>query len=195
MLDALRLVARRTDGRDPRPPGRDPLTERICAALGVADASQIVTAIYSPDFSRARIASLAPEVLAACAEAPEVGERLLVTAGAALAEIVAAAARSLGWSYRAAPSGRGWRFPPLRDDRAPGDDRSTDADRAIRWMPRPSPIPSEARSSSPSARGPLSLDHHSRVPFPDILPTADRVPLVPSAGVVNPVRSIFWDQR
>jgi len=98
VLDALRLVARRTDGRDPRPPGRDPLTERICAALGVVDASQIVTAIYSPDFSRARMASLAPEVLAACDQDPELGERLLITAGAALAEIVAAAARSLGWS-------------------------------------------------------------------------------------------------
>ena len=98
VLDALRLVARRADGRDPRPPGRDPLTERICAALGVVEASQIVTAIYSPDFSRARIASLAPEVLAACDEAPEIGERLLITAGAALAETVAAVARSLGWS-------------------------------------------------------------------------------------------------
>ena len=29
VLNALRLVARRADGRDPRPPGRDPLTERI----------------------------------------------------------------------------------------------------------------------------------------------------------------------
>ncbi len=71
VLDALRLVARRADGRDPRPAGSDPLTERLCAALGVAEASQIVTAIYAPDFDRARIASLAPEVLAACAEVPE----------------------------------------------------------------------------------------------------------------------------
>ena len=31
VLDALRLVARRADGRDPRPSGHDPLTERICA--------------------------------------------------------------------------------------------------------------------------------------------------------------------
>jgi N-acetylglucosamine kinase-like BadF-type ATPase len=98
VLDALRLVARRADGRDLRTDGRDPLTERICAALGVAEASQIATVIYSPEFSRARIASLAPEVLAACAEAPELGEQLLVPAGAALAEIVTAVARSLGWS-------------------------------------------------------------------------------------------------
>ena len=98
VLHALRLVARRADGRDPRPPGHDPLTERICTALGVANPSQIVTTIYSPEFTRARIASLAPEVLAACAEAPETGDQLLTPAGAALAEIVAAVARSLGWT-------------------------------------------------------------------------------------------------
>ena len=39
VLDALRLVARRADGREPRPrDGRDPLTARLCAALG-ADAN------------------------------------------------------------------------------------------------------------------------------------------------------------
>jgi len=103
VLDALRLVARRADGRDLRPAGRDPLTERLCAALGVAEASQIVTTIYSPDFDRARIASLAPEVLAACADAPEVGEQLLVPAGVALAEVIAAVARSLGWSSGVLP--------------------------------------------------------------------------------------------
>ncbi|MGO9922733.1 MAG: N-acetylglucosamine kinase [Isosphaeraceae bacterium] len=97
VLDALRLVARRADGRDPRPPGRDPLTERLCAALGVVQPSQIVTALYAPGFDRAKIASLAPEVLAACAEVPELGRRLLVPAGAALAETVAAVARALDW--------------------------------------------------------------------------------------------------
>jgi N-acetylglucosamine kinase-like BadF-type ATPase len=107
VLDALRLVARRDDGRAPRPapaasgvphdPGPDPLTARLCRALGVDRASQIVTAIYAPDSTRARIASMAPEVLAACDESPEAAARLLVPAGTALAEIVAAVARSLGW--------------------------------------------------------------------------------------------------
>jgi N-acetylglucosamine kinase-like BadF-type ATPase len=97
VLDALRLVARRADGRDPRPAGQDPFTERICASLGVANASQIVTTIYSPEFTRARMASLAPEVLAACAELPETRASLLRSAGAALAEMVATTARSLGW--------------------------------------------------------------------------------------------------
>ena len=104
VLEALRLVAHRADGREPRPSGPDPLTKRLCAALGVAEASQIVTALYAPEFDRARIASLAPEVLAACAEVPEDAERLLLPAGAALADTVAAVARALGW-----PSG----FLPL----------------------------------------------------------------------------------
>ena len=97
VLDALRLVARRADGRDPGPGGQDPFTERICAALGVANASQIVTTIYSPEFTRARIASLAPEVLAACAEAPETRDQPLKLCRRCLAEMVAATARSLGW--------------------------------------------------------------------------------------------------
>jgi N-acetylglucosamine kinase-like BadF-type ATPase len=97
VLDALRLVARRADGRDPQPTEHDPFTERICAALGVASVSQIVTTIYSPEFTRARMASLAPEVLAACAELPEIYANLLSSAGAALAEMVTATAQSLGW--------------------------------------------------------------------------------------------------
>jgi N-acetylglucosamine kinase-like BadF-type ATPase len=97
VLDALRLVARRDDGRAPRPAGPDPLTARLCKALGVTRASQIVTAIYAPESTRARIASLAPEALAACDESPEDAARLLRPAGAALAEIIAAVARSLGW--------------------------------------------------------------------------------------------------
>jgi N-acetylglucosamine kinase-like BadF-type ATPase len=105
VLDALRLVARRDDGRDPRPAAHgggldrdgDPLTDRLCKALGVARASQIVTAVYAPDCTRARIAAMAPEVLAACDESPEDAARLLSPAGTALAEIIATVARSLGW--------------------------------------------------------------------------------------------------
>jgi N-acetylglucosamine kinase-like BadF-type ATPase len=103
VLDALRLVARRADGRDPPRPGPDPLTARICKALGVDQVSQMVTAVYAPEFSRTRIASLTPEVLAACSEAPDDVARLLVPAGAALAETVAAVARALGWSSGGLP--------------------------------------------------------------------------------------------
>jgi N-acetylglucosamine kinase-like BadF-type ATPase len=97
VLDALRLVARRADGREPTSPRRDRLTERLCAALGVGEPAQIVTVIYASDFSRAQIASLAPSVLAAGDEDTEVISRLLVPAGAALAEMVVAVARSLDW--------------------------------------------------------------------------------------------------
>ncbi len=71
VLDALRLVACRADGREPVPPGCDPLTEHLCTALGVSEPAQIVTRIYSPDFDRAQIASLAPTVLAAGEEDAE----------------------------------------------------------------------------------------------------------------------------
>lgn len=98
VLNALRLVARQTDGRAPRAPGHGCFGQRICAALGVTEPSQIVTTIYARDFDRARIASLAPQVLRACAEDSNASEQLLVPAGVALAEMVAAAARSLGWS-------------------------------------------------------------------------------------------------
>ena len=98
VLDALRLVARRADRRDARPTEHDLLTERICTVLGAANPGQIVTTIYSPEFTRARIASLAPEILAVCAEVPETGDQLLAPAGAALAEIVSAVAQSLGWT-------------------------------------------------------------------------------------------------
>ena len=142
VLDALRLVARRADGRDPRPSGRDPLTERLCAALGVAEASQIVTTIYSPEFIAHRIASLAPEVLAACAEAPETGEQLLIPAGAALAETVAAVARSLGWTSGVLPLAVAGGFLLSADDRATRDDRRPDPTRLpggrdTRRRPRP----------------------------------------------------------
>ncbi|MGC8639580.1 MAG: N-acetylglucosamine kinase [Isosphaeraceae bacterium] len=103
VLDALRWVARRADGREPRPVGRDPLTERLCAALGVTVTSQIVTAIYAQGVDRSRIAALAPDVIAACASCPETAARLLVPAGQALAEMVVAVARSLGWLSGALP--------------------------------------------------------------------------------------------
>jgi N-acetylglucosamine kinase-like BadF-type ATPase len=86
------------------------LTERICSALGIANASQIVSAIYLPEFTRARIASFAPEVLTAYTEMPETCIHLLGSAGAALAEMVAATARSLGWQSGMLPLGMAGSF-------------------------------------------------------------------------------------
>jgi N-acetylglucosamine kinase-like BadF-type ATPase len=97
VLDALRLVARRADGRESVESRHDALTERLCTALGVSEPTQIVTTIYSPEFDRAQIAALAPTVLATSDEDVEVIPRLLIPAGAALAEMAVAVARSLGW--------------------------------------------------------------------------------------------------
>ena len=96
VLHALRLVARRADGREPQPLF-DPLTDGLCRALGVSSASLIVPILYDPGFDRARIAALAPEVLAVCAADPALSDRLLRPAGEALGEQVLAVARALDW--------------------------------------------------------------------------------------------------
>jgi N-acetylglucosamine kinase-like BadF-type ATPase len=98
VLDALRLVFRRADRRDPAPPGREPLTELIFRALGVETAQQLVPVIYAPGFDRTRIASLAPVVLAAAEEDPTLVGDLLHPAADALAEMARAVARDLGWT-------------------------------------------------------------------------------------------------
>jgi N-acetylglucosamine kinase-like BadF-type ATPase len=97
-LSALRLVARRADGREPCGVTSDPLTRHLCMALGVSRPAEIVTAIYAPGFDTARMAALAPAVLAAAREEPGLVSQLLEPAGAALAEMVMAVARALGWS-------------------------------------------------------------------------------------------------
>jgi N-acetylglucosamine kinase-like BadF-type ATPase len=102
-LAALRLVARRADGREPGHSEDDPLTRRLCEALAVARPAEIVTALYAPGFDRARIAGLAPVVLAAAREDPEVVPLLLEPAGRALAEMAAAVARALDWPEGSLP--------------------------------------------------------------------------------------------
>jgi N-acetylglucosamine kinase-like BadF-type ATPase len=94
-LAALRWVARHADGRDGRATP-DPLSECMCHTLGIHDASELVTTIYSPEFDRARIAALAPAVVE-CAQAdPLVAERILRPAARDLAEMVLAVAHQLG---------------------------------------------------------------------------------------------------
>jgi N-acetylglucosamine kinase-like BadF-type ATPase len=98
VLAALNLVARRIDGCDPRGIEGDPLAAHLCSAMAIAGPGEIVSAIYSPSFDRARIAALAPAVLDAVEEDPDLAASLLVPAGESLAEIVVAVARTLGWS-------------------------------------------------------------------------------------------------
>jgi N-acetylglucosamine kinase-like BadF-type ATPase len=98
VLTALRLVARRADGRDPAPAAPDPLTTHLLAALGTSDIPGLIPALHAPVMDRAQIAGLAPAVLAAAGEDPGVVDDVLAPAGRALAELVTAVARALGWT-------------------------------------------------------------------------------------------------
>jgi N-acetylglucosamine kinase-like BadF-type ATPase len=93
----LRRVARRADGREPVAPGADALSRRIYQALRVSGPSELVGAIYSGGFDRARVASLAPAVVEAASEDPALAVDILEPAGYELAELVAGVARNLGW--------------------------------------------------------------------------------------------------
>jgi N-acetylglucosamine kinase-like BadF-type ATPase len=95
VIDALRIVARRADGRESPPATGDRLAERLGLALGVSLPALIPTALYAPGYDRARIAGLAPEVIAASREDPEAVTPLLEDAGRSLAEQVVAVARAL----------------------------------------------------------------------------------------------------
>ena len=95
-LAGLRLVARRADGRScwvaEKP---DVLTARLSEALGIRSTTELVSAIYRKEFDRARIASMAPAVVAAGEVDPIVTAEILEPAGFELAEMVGAVARRL----------------------------------------------------------------------------------------------------
>jgi N-acetylglucosamine kinase-like BadF-type ATPase len=116
----------------------------MCAALGVAEVSQIVSALYAPEFDRTRIASLAPQVLAACAESPDDSKRLLEPAGEALAETIAAVARSLGWTGGALPVGMAGSFllsaQPVREALIRGLENRG-------YLPEVTPVPDPVRGA------------------------------------------------
>jgi N-acetylglucosamine kinase-like BadF-type ATPase len=110
-LAALRLVARRADGREAlrvlrtkSGPRKDraseggALTEYLCRAMGVASPGEIVSALYSDRFDRARIAALAPVVLDAAEADPDVIPWILEPAGFELGQAVCAVARTLDWT-------------------------------------------------------------------------------------------------
>ncbi len=93
---ALRRVARRADGRDPRG-GDDALTRHLCRALNIEDTAGLVRAIYGQGFDRAKVAQLAPAVIAASLEDQGIIDEIITPAGVDLADLVIAAARPLGW--------------------------------------------------------------------------------------------------
>jgi N-acetylglucosamine kinase-like BadF-type ATPase len=95
-LAGLRKVARQADGRDPA--GHSALTDRFCESLGIGSTSELVTAVYRDGFDRAKIASLAPIVVAAAEDDPSILIEILEPAGKELALMVEAVARKLEFS-------------------------------------------------------------------------------------------------
>ena len=94
-MAALRLVARRADGRETIPEGGDILGRYLYQTLGVDSPAQIVLALYAPDFDRVAIADLAKSVREASLSDREVDSKIFRPAGIALAEMVRSVARSL----------------------------------------------------------------------------------------------------
>lgn len=97
-LAALRMVARCADGREPRSPSSEALTVRLCEAMAIDGPSRLVATVYSAEWDRTRIASLARVVVAAADDDSEIARVLLEPAGADLAAAVLAVARALDWS-------------------------------------------------------------------------------------------------
>jgi N-acetylglucosamine kinase-like BadF-type ATPase len=95
-LAGLRLLAQRADGRASFDgDGPDPLAARLCEALGIAVTSGLVSVVYREGFDRARIAALAPAVVAAAEEDRSVSLEILQPAGVELARMVASVAHRL----------------------------------------------------------------------------------------------------
>lgn len=119
-LAGLRLAVRRADGRDAlrlirakpkndaglgnsRPRRRDALTERLCHALGVLGPEHFIAAIYSTGLDRTQIAALAPAVVAAAADDPDVVGWILDPAGYELGQAALAVTRALDWQEPVLP--------------------------------------------------------------------------------------------
>jgi len=106
VIAGLRRVARFADGRaGRRPDGRDPLSARLCEALGIVDVSELVSAVYREGVDRARIAGLAPAVLAASAEDPTIFAEILEPAAVDLSRMVSAVGRGIGVATGPRPVG------------------------------------------------------------------------------------------
>lgn len=92
-LAGLRKVARRADGREPA--ASPSLAARLCEALGIGSTEALVSAIYREGVDRARIAALAPAVVASSEDDPSILREILEPAGVELASMVEAVASKL----------------------------------------------------------------------------------------------------
>lgn len=100
-LAGLRKVARIADGRDG---SESPaLIWRLCEGLGIGSTSELVSAVYRQGVDRARLAALAPCVVASADDDPSIFDEILAPAGMELALMVAAVARNLGFREGALP--------------------------------------------------------------------------------------------
>ena len=92
---ALRQGARESDGRVASWSSGDVLGPMACEALGVGRPSELISAIYRPEVDRAKVASLAPIVVAAAESGSMAAARILQDAADELSLCVLAVARNL----------------------------------------------------------------------------------------------------
>ncbi len=92
---ALRRVAGRFDGRSPGGWQSDVLSSFVCDAVGVADPSGLVGAVYAAGFDRPKIAALASSVVRAAELDAEIVREILEPAGRALGQAARAVAERL----------------------------------------------------------------------------------------------------
>ncbi|CAN5902046.1 BadF/BadG/BcrA/BcrD ATPase family protein [soil metagenome] len=114
-IAGLRAVARRADGRSPTAGEPDPFSERICKAVGVDAPRHLVSALYSPQWDRARLAALAPEVILAAEEDDDLSAEITDRAALDLAQMIDAVRLRLGQELMQAqsPQAREWFVGPL----------------------------------------------------------------------------------
>jgi N-acetylglucosamine kinase-like BadF-type ATPase len=112
-IEGLRAVARRADGRLSAPSDPDPFSQRVCEAVGVR--SDLVSTLYTPEWDRSRLASLAPVVLAAAEDDPDLADEMTDRAAQDLAQMIDAVRLNLGRELMQdqSPHARSWFVGPL----------------------------------------------------------------------------------
>lgn len=98
-LGALRLVARRADGRE----RGTSLTERLLRRVGAAEPSDLIRVVHGGEWDRTRLSGLAADVIRAADEGDTLAERLVGDQVRELAECVVAAAAGVGIPPAAVP--------------------------------------------------------------------------------------------
>jgi N-acetylglucosamine kinase-like BadF-type ATPase len=91
-MAATKLLGRVYDGRAPR----DETTDLVARDLGASDRASYLDAVYGPSFAPARIAALAPAVIAFAGKGNRVAAKIVQAASAEFGELVKAAAKLAG---------------------------------------------------------------------------------------------------